>query len=210
MTRMLWLRIIAIGAGILQALYYGVWLSRSRRHVLGDRCSSWSMSGRSPIIAYRNRTARTSTPDERAFYEIAIPTLEPADARPPAPRRAVAARPSRARCSPARARMPDDPRLHRLRRRRSSRRRPQGRRLQRRKLRRRDQRVVRHPASATATTVAPRPATSRFTAAFIATTLDRLGEIGHGARTGLPPRPSRQAAADQRGDGDGSPPTGPR
>ena len=27
MTRMLWLRIIAIGAGILQALYYGIWLN---------------------------------------------------------------------------------------------------------------------------------------------------------------------------------------
>jgi hypothetical protein len=78
MTRMLWLRIIAIGAGILQALYYGVWLN-DPVGTFWETMFTLTNVGQLAYIAYRNRMARF-TPDERAFYEIAIPTLEPADA----------------------------------------------------------------------------------------------------------------------------------
>ena len=78
MTQMLWLRIIAIGAGILQALYYGIWLS-DPVGTFWESIFVLTNVGQIAYIAYRNRMARF-TPDERAFYEIAIPTLEPADA----------------------------------------------------------------------------------------------------------------------------------
>ncbi|MCB1499976.1 MAG: cyclic nucleotide-binding domain-containing protein [Bauldia sp.] len=78
MTRMLWLRVIAIGAGVLQALYYGVWLS-DPVGTFWESMFVLTNVGQIAYIAYRNRMANF-TPDERAFYEIAIPTLEPADA----------------------------------------------------------------------------------------------------------------------------------
>lgn len=78
MTKMLWLRIIAIGAGILQALYYGIWLS-DPVGTFWETIFTLTNVGQLVFIAYRNRMANF-TPDERAFYEIAIPTLEPADA----------------------------------------------------------------------------------------------------------------------------------
>ena len=78
MTRMTWLRVIAIGAGLLQATYYGVFL--------GDPVGTFWESlfvltnlGQLALIAWRNRAARF-TPDERAFYETAVPGLEPAEA----------------------------------------------------------------------------------------------------------------------------------
>ena len=79
MTKMLWLRIIAIGAGILQALYYGVWL-HDPVGTFWETIFTLTNVGQLAIIAYRNRTARF-TADERAFYETAVPTLEAADAR---------------------------------------------------------------------------------------------------------------------------------
>lgn len=79
MTRMTWLRILAVGAGLLQAVYYGIWLA--------DPVGSFWESlfvltnvGQLAVIAYRNHAARF-TADERAFYETAVPMLEPADAR---------------------------------------------------------------------------------------------------------------------------------
>lgn len=78
MTRMLWLRIIAIGAGILQALYYGIWLS-DPVGTFWETMFTLTNVGQLAFIAYRNRMANF-TADERVFYEIAVPTLEPADA----------------------------------------------------------------------------------------------------------------------------------
>lgn len=79
MTRMLWLRIIAIGAGVLQALYYGVWLS-DPVGTFWETIFTLTNVGQLAFIAYRNSTARF-TADERAFYETAVPELEAADAR---------------------------------------------------------------------------------------------------------------------------------
>ncbi len=79
MTRMLWLRIIAIGAGILQALYYGIWLN-DPVGTFWETMFTLTNVAQIAIIAYRNRAAHF-TADERAFYEGAVPTLEPADAR---------------------------------------------------------------------------------------------------------------------------------
>ena len=79
MTRMLWLRIIAIGAGVLQALYYGIWL-HDPVGTFWETIFTLTNVAQLAIIAYRNRAAHFSA-DERAFYETAVPTLEPADAR---------------------------------------------------------------------------------------------------------------------------------
>jgi len=79
MTRMLWLRIIAIGAGILQAIYYGVFL-HDPVGTFWETVFTLTNVAQLAIIAYRNRAARF-TADERAFYDTAVPTLEAADAR---------------------------------------------------------------------------------------------------------------------------------
>ena len=79
MTRMLWLRIIAIGAGILQAIYYGVFL-HDPVGTFWETIFTLTNVAQLAIIAYRNRAAHF-TADERAFYETAVPTLEAADAR---------------------------------------------------------------------------------------------------------------------------------
>jgi len=78
MTRLTWLRVLAIGSGILEGAYY---LS------IGDANSLfWEAMlvvtnvGQLAILAYHNRMARF-TPDELAFYEIVVPTLEPSQAR---------------------------------------------------------------------------------------------------------------------------------
>ncbi len=79
MTRMLWLRVIAIGAGILQALYYGIWLN-DPVGTFWETMFTLTNVAQIALIAYRNRAAHF-TADERAFYETAVPELEPADAR---------------------------------------------------------------------------------------------------------------------------------
>jgi len=77
MTHITWLRVLAICSGILEGSYY---------FAIGDANSLFwegmfvlTNVGQLAILAYRNRMARF-TPDERAFYEIAVPTLEPAEA----------------------------------------------------------------------------------------------------------------------------------
>ncbi len=79
MTRMLWLRIIAIGAGVLQAVYYGVFL-HDPVGTFWELVFTLTNVTQLVILAYRNRAAHF-TADERAFYETAVPTLEAADAR---------------------------------------------------------------------------------------------------------------------------------
>lgn len=79
MTRMVWLRVLAIGAGILQALYYGIWL-HDPVGTFWETLFTLTNVGQLGVIYYRNRIARF-TADERAFYETAVPTLDPGEAR---------------------------------------------------------------------------------------------------------------------------------
>ncbi len=78
MTRITWLRVLAIGSGLLEGSYY---------LAIGDLNSLfWEAMfvltnvAQLAILAYNNRMARFS-PDELAFYEIVVPTLEPSQAR---------------------------------------------------------------------------------------------------------------------------------
>jgi CRP-like cAMP-binding protein len=77
MTRITWLRILAIGSGLLEGAYY---------FAIGDANSLFwegmfvlTNVGQLAILAYNNSMARF-TPDELAFYEIVVPTLEPSQA----------------------------------------------------------------------------------------------------------------------------------
>lgn len=79
MTRMVWLRIIAIAAGVLQAVYYGVFL-HDPVGTFWEAIFTLTNVAQLAIITYRNR-ATHFTADERAFYDTAVPTLEAADAR---------------------------------------------------------------------------------------------------------------------------------
>ena len=78
MTRITWLRVLAIGSGLLEGSYY---------LTIGEFNSLfWEVMfvltnvAQLAIMAYHNRMARFS-PDELAFYEIVVPTLEPSQAR---------------------------------------------------------------------------------------------------------------------------------
>ena len=79
MTQMVWLRVIAIGAGILQALYYGVWLN-DPVGTFWETLFTLTNIGQLAVMAFQNRKAHF-TPDERMFYEAAVPGLSPAEAR---------------------------------------------------------------------------------------------------------------------------------
>ncbi|MCB1496352.1 MAG: cyclic nucleotide-binding domain-containing protein [Bauldia sp.] len=79
MTRMFWLRVMAIGSGLLAAIYSMVW-------VYDPVSAFWELMfvltnvGQLAIQAFRNR--KTSfTAEERAFHEVAVPDLEPAQVR---------------------------------------------------------------------------------------------------------------------------------
>jgi hypothetical protein len=79
MTRMLWLRIIAIAAGILQAIYYGVFL-HDPVGTFWETIFTLTNAGQLALLIAGARLARFNA-EERAFYETAVPTLEPGDAR---------------------------------------------------------------------------------------------------------------------------------
>lgn len=79
MTRMLWLRAFAIGSGLVALAYEGFW-----RH---DPVGLFWISAfvlinvaEIAILEFRNRATRFS-PEERLFYSMAVPRLEPAKAR---------------------------------------------------------------------------------------------------------------------------------
>ncbi|MCB1486023.1 MAG: cyclic nucleotide-binding domain-containing protein [Bauldia sp.] len=79
MTRMFWLRVLAIGSGTLAILYSMFW-------VYDPVSAYWELMfvltnvGQLALQAYRNR--RTSfTSEERAFHQVALPDLEPAQVR---------------------------------------------------------------------------------------------------------------------------------
>jgi CRP-like cAMP-binding protein len=79
MTHMLWLRMFAIASSLVGLSYSIFWL----HDPVG---SFWESSliltnvGQLSLLAYRNRITRF-TPEERTFYEMAVPNLEPVDVR---------------------------------------------------------------------------------------------------------------------------------
>lgn len=79
MTRMMWLRIIAIGSGLV-ALVYDIFLLFDPVGVFWETAFVLINVGQLGILIYRNRVATFST-EERAFYSNAVPTLEPGQAR---------------------------------------------------------------------------------------------------------------------------------
>lgn len=79
MTRMVWLRILAIGSGVLAAVYSAFWLD-DPVSVFWEMLFVLTNVGQLTITSYLNRRTRFTT-EERTFYEIAVPGLEPAHAR---------------------------------------------------------------------------------------------------------------------------------
>ena len=79
MTRMLWLRIFAIAAGVVGAVYTWFWLN-------DPISTTWEIIFVSvnivqlAIAGYRNAVL-TFSPDERAFYNLMVPSLEPHQVR---------------------------------------------------------------------------------------------------------------------------------
>lgn len=78
MTRMIWLRVLAIASGIVAAIHSGFWLHDPVTTVW-EVIFSLTNLGQLALITYRNSRARF-TPEERAFYEIAVPGLDPSQA----------------------------------------------------------------------------------------------------------------------------------
>ncbi len=78
MTRITWLRVLAIGSGVLEGSYYLV--AGDLNSLFWETMFVITNVGQLAIMAYNNRRARF-TPDELAFYEIAVPSLEPSQAR---------------------------------------------------------------------------------------------------------------------------------
>jgi len=79
MTRMFWLRVMAICSGLLAAAYSMIW-------VYDPVSAFWELMfvltnvGQLALQAYRNR-GTSFTAEERAFHEVALPDLEPAQVR---------------------------------------------------------------------------------------------------------------------------------
>ena len=78
MTRITWLRVLAIGSGLLEGTYYLV--TADYNSLFWEMMFVLTNVAQLSIIAYRNRSARFS-PDELAFYDNVVPTLEPWQAR---------------------------------------------------------------------------------------------------------------------------------
>ena len=78
MTRITWLRVLAIASGVLEGSFYLV--NNDPVSLFWEGIFVLTNVAQLAIAAYRNQMARFSA-DERAFYEIAVPTLEPAEAR---------------------------------------------------------------------------------------------------------------------------------
>jgi CRP-like cAMP-binding protein len=78
MTRIAWLRILAIGSGFLEGSYY--LLTDDLNSLFWEAMFVLTNVAQLGIIAYRNRKAHF-TPEELAFYDIVVPTLERWQAR---------------------------------------------------------------------------------------------------------------------------------
>ena len=79
MTRIVWLRVFAIASGLFGLTYDVFWLF-DPVGVFWEGTFVLTNVGQIVLIAYRNRVARF-TAEERAFYEMAVPELEPTQAR---------------------------------------------------------------------------------------------------------------------------------
>jgi CRP-like cAMP-binding protein len=79
MTRIVWLRVFAIGSGVVGLTYDVFWLF-DPVGVFWESAFVLTNLAQIALLAYRNRLARF-TAEERAFYEIAVPELEPTQAR---------------------------------------------------------------------------------------------------------------------------------
>jgi CRP-like cAMP-binding protein len=79
MTRMTWLRVLAVGSGVLSIFYNALWVY-DPLSVLWEVLFVATNLAQLALTAYRNSMARF-TPEERAFYEIAVPGLAPAQVR---------------------------------------------------------------------------------------------------------------------------------
>ncbi len=79
MTRMVWLRAFAIASGVVGLTYDVFWLF-DPVGVFWESMFVLTNIGQIVILAYRNRVARF-TAEERAFCEMAVPELEPVQAR---------------------------------------------------------------------------------------------------------------------------------
>ena len=79
MTRMFWLRIFAIGAGLVGAIYTWFWLN-------DPISTTWELIFvavnivQISLASYRN-AVMTFSPDERIFYRLMVPSLEPQQVR---------------------------------------------------------------------------------------------------------------------------------
>jgi hypothetical protein len=78
MTRLTWLRVLAIGSGVLEGSYY--FTIGELNSLFWEAMFVLTNVTQLAIMAYHNHMARFS-PDELAFYEIVVPTLEPSEAR---------------------------------------------------------------------------------------------------------------------------------
>ena len=79
MTRIVWLRLLAVASGLVGLSYDIFWLF-DPVGVFWESCFVLTNICQIAVIAYRNRMERF-TQDERAFYEIAVPDLEPSEVR---------------------------------------------------------------------------------------------------------------------------------
>ncbi len=79
MTRMFWLRVLAIGSGILAAIYSAIWLD-DPVSTFWETMFVLTNVGQLTITSYLNSKTRF-TPEERTFHEMAVPGLEPAHVR---------------------------------------------------------------------------------------------------------------------------------
>ncbi len=79
MTRMTWLRVLAVGSGVLSIFYSTIWVY-DPLSVVWEVLFVATNLAQLALTAYRNSMARF-TPEERAFYEIAVPGLAPAQVR---------------------------------------------------------------------------------------------------------------------------------
>jgi CRP-like cAMP-binding protein len=78
MTRITWLRVLAIGSGLLEGSYYLV--TDDLNSLFWEMMFVLTNVAQLTILAFHNRAARFS-PDELAFYENVVPGLEPWQAR---------------------------------------------------------------------------------------------------------------------------------
>lgn len=79
MTRMTWLRALAVGSGVLSVFYNTIWVY-DPLSVVWEVLFVATNLAQLALTAYRNSMARF-TPEERAFDEIAVPGLAPDQVR---------------------------------------------------------------------------------------------------------------------------------